>query len=442
MKRLHLTAAASLAAMMAAAPEAVMSGVRSDAGNVSELIRELRQEIEKNSSDVRQKAEDALKESKKHGDMSLETKAAVDGLLVKQNTLVEGMTKIEHQLEKGLADAEQQVIAIEQKLSERGPGGRDAPKSFGHLIANHDAVRSFADGGSKGTTRVEVNHAITSGSASAGELIYSDRETEIVGLPQQERRIRDLLSVGSTSSNMVEYLKMKSRTLNAAPVAESAQKPESDLVYEKADAAVRTIAHWIAVSRQAMDDAAQLQTEIDTELRYGLDLAEDIQLLSGDGTGENLSGLVTNATAYDGGRESNISNPTLIDKLRVALLEASLALYPADGIILHPADWMYVETSKDADNRYIFANPLQMSGPVLWGRSVVPTLAMTEDKFLVGAFRMAGTIYDRMQTEVLISSEDRDNFVKNMLTVRAEKRLAFAVKRPAALIYGDLGLIT
>jgi HK97 family phage major capsid protein len=60
----------------------------------------------------------------------------------------------------------------------------------------------------------------------------------------------------------------------------------------------------------------------------------------------------------------------------------------------------------------------------------------------VGAFRMAGTIYDRMQTEVLISSEDRDNFVKNMLTVRAEKRLAFAVKRPAALIYGDLGLIT
>ena len=123
------------------------------------------------------------------------------------------------------------------------------------------------------------------------------------------------------------------------------------------------------------------------------------------------------------------------------MLEASLALYPADGIVLHPADWMVIETTKDADNRYIFANPLAMAGPVLWGRRVVPTLSMTEDKFLVGAFRTAATVYDRMDTEVLISSEDRDNFVKNMLTVRAERRLALAVKRSAALIYGDFGLI-
>lgn len=110
-------------------------------------------------------------------------------------------------------------------------------------------------------------------------------------------------------------------------------------------------------------------------------------------------------------------------------------------MVLNEIDWALIETAKDSENRYIFANPLQLAGPVLWGRPVVPTTEIDEDKFLVGAFRAAATIYDRMDTEVLISSEDRDNFVKNMLTVRAEKRLALAIKRAAALIYGDFGRV-
>jgi HK97 family phage major capsid protein len=83
-----------------------------------------------------------------------------------------------------------------------------------------------------------------------------------------------------------------------------------------------------------------------------------------------------------------------------------------------------------------------MSGPQLWGRPVVATQSMTEDDFLVGAFRAAATIYDRMDPEVVASSEDRDNFIKNMITVRAEERLALAVKRPAALVLGDFGNVS
>lgn len=405
--------------------------------DLENVLRDVQAELKRVGDDVQRTAENALKEAKATGDMSRETKDAADKLLTAQNTLTERAAKLEGRLEA----AEAQNLAIEQRLSTRNDSNPEARKSLGNVVANSEAVKNFAAGGAKGTIRIDVDNAITSGAASAGTLIYSDREQGIVGLPRQEFHVRDLLTQGRTSSNLVEYLKMTSRTNSAAMVAEGAQKPESDLAYEKADAPVRTLAHWIAVSRQAMDDAAQLQTEIDSELRYGLDLVEDAQILKGDGTGENLSGLITNATAYSGAREANITNPTIIDKLRVAMLEASLALYPADGIVLHPADWMVIETTKDADNRYIFANPLAMAGPVLWGRRVVPTLSMTEDKFLVGAFRTAATVYDRMDTEVLISSEDRDNFVKNMLTVRAERRLALAVKRSAALIYGDFGLI-
>jgi HK97 family phage major capsid protein len=107
--------------------------------------------------------------------------------------------------------------------------------------------------------------------------------------------------------------------------------------------------------------------------------------------------------------------------------------------VLNPTDWARIELTKDGEERYIFANVLQLAGPVLWGRRVVSTASQAADDFLVGAFAQAATIYDRMDAEVLFSSEDRDNFVKNMITARAEKRLALAVKRPDALVAGDLG---
>jgi len=232
-------------------------------------------------------------------------------------------------------------------------------------------------------------------------------------------------------------VKMITRTNNAKVVSEGVQKPESNYVYQRGDAPVRTIAHWVQVARQAMDDAAQLQTEIDTELRYGLEYAEELELLKGDGTGEHLEGLVTAADNYSA--PISVSGATMIDTLRIAILQASLAEYSADGIVLHPSDWARIELLKDGEDRYLWANPRSVNAPGLWGLPVVVTQAMDEDEFLVGAFRMSATIYDRMDAEVLISSEDRDNFVKNMLTVRAEKRLALAVKRPSALVTGDFG---
>ncbi len=282
--------------------------------------------------------------------------------------------------------------------------------------------------------KIEVQNVITSASTSAGTLIVPQRETDIIGIPRRQMTVRQLLDEGSTASNLVQYARQSARANAAAVVAEGTLKPESNYEWRLAEAAVRTIAHWIYVSRQSMDDIPQLQGEIDGELRYGLDLAEEAQLLKGSGVGENLNGLMTQATAYVAAFA--IANKTMIDTMRLALLQASLAEYPADGIVLHPTDWARIELTKDAGMNYIFANIVQLAGPQLWGRPVIATQAQDEDNFLVGAFRAAAKIYDRMDVEVLISSEDRDNFVKNMLTVRAEKRLALAVKRPAALIKG------
>lgn len=383
-------------------------------------LKEIRQELNRITGEVKQTAEKALKQAEDTGKVTDEVKASADKLLVEQQGLKGKLEKLE-----------ERQLEIEQSGADRRQRA-EPPKSLGQAIAESDGLKAFIAQGAKGTARIEVNNVITS--ASAGGLIQPTRDGEIVSLRRRAPRIRSLLNVGRTNSSSVEYARQTVRANNAGVVAENTLKPESNYTWAKADALVRTIAHWVPISRNTLDDAAALQTELDSELRYGLDIAEDEELLNGDGTGEHLSGLRANATAY--AAPFVIDGETPIDTLRLALLQLELADYAGDGFILNPMEWARIELTKNLQGSYIFANVLQLAGPTLWGRSVVSTTAMDAGDFMAGEFGVAATIYDRMDAEVLFSTEDRDNFVKNMITARAEKRLAFAVKRSAALVDG------
>lgn len=387
-------------------------------------IKEIRQELNRITGEVKQTAETALQQAKDNGKVTDEVKATADKLLVEQQGLKGALEKIE-----------ERQLAIEQN----GAGRREraeAPKSLGQAIAESDGLKAFIANGAKGTAKIEVNNVITS--ASAGGLIQPTRDGEIISMRRRAPRIRSLLNQGRMTSSSIEFARQTLRTNNAGVVGENTLKPESNYAWAKADAIARTIAHWVPISRNTLDDAAALQTELDSELRYGLDIAEDEELLNGDGTGEHLSGLRANASAYVA--PFAIDDETPIDTLRLALLQLELADYAGDGFILNPMEWARIELTKNTVGSYVFANVLQLAGPVLWGRSVVPTTAMDAGDFMAGEFGVAATIYDRMDAEVLFSTEDRDNFVKNMITARAEKRLAFAVKRPAALVDGTFPL--
>ncbi|TCP36542.1 phage major capsid protein [Sphingomonas sp. BK235] len=343
--------------------------------------------------------------------------------------------------DKALVDLEAirgDMKELSQKLAQGRRGGEDDPeiKSLGHEVANHADVKSYAEGGCKGTIGFTVK-AVTSATGSAGGLIRPERQAEIVGIPRQQLRVRDLLTPGQTESNSIEYAYQTVRTNNAAAVAEGAQKPESNYGWDVANAPVRTIAHWVPASRQAMDDVPQLESLIDGELRYGLDDAEDAQLLLGDGTGQNILGLYTQAPAYAQPSGVSISGETRIDRLRLAILMVELADYAPDGMVLHPTQWTNIELTKDSAGGYVFANPQGLASNTLWGRPVVSTKRIGTGNFLVGAFKTAAQIFDRMDTEVRISDQDRDNFIKNMLTIRAEKRLALVVRRLTALAKGN-----
>lgn len=382
----------------------------------------------KAADEVKSFAESANKEIKALGTVSTETKAASDKALAEMNTIGARLTE------------------IEQKMARRATG--DGPverKSLGQQVVESESVKELMGRG-RGKAHVEIK-AITSGLTtdalgSAGDLIVADRRPGVLEMPSRQLTVRGLLMPGGTNSNAIQYVKETGFLNAAATVSEvtGALKPQSDVKYDIVNTAVTTIAHFILATKQVLDDAPQLQGMIDGRLRYGYRFAEELQLLMGAGLGTDLNGIYTQAVNYVA--PGGLTSSQFIDQLRLALLQASLAEFPATGIILHPIDWTRVELMKDTSNAYLFGGPTGgMLGKRLWALPVVDTQAMTQDKFLVGAFQMAAQIFDREELNVEISTEDSDNFRKNLVTIRAEGRLGLAVYRPEALVKGDLGFV-
>lgn len=332
------------------------------------------------------------------------------------------------------------LTELEQKAARHPTNDNKRGKSLGYLATESDDFKAgLAKGnGFKGRMEFRLKATITSlttdAAGSAGDLIVTDRLAGIIADPNRPMTIRSLLMPGRTGSNAIEYIKETGFTNAAAPVAEAAAKPQSDLKFDIESTNVRTLAHWVLATKQILDDVPMLQSYIDGRLRYGLMYVEESQLLMGDGTGQNLHGLVPQASDFDSSR--SLGSDTRIDTIRRALTQVRLAEYRASGIVMHPADWEAIELTKDSTGNYIFANPQGIAGPTLWGRPVIETQAMEEGSFLVGAFNMAAQIFDREDTVVEVSTEDSDNFRKNLVTIRAEQRLALAVYRPEALVHG------
>lgn len=338
------------------------------------------------------------------------------------------------------ADLQSRLLELEQKSAAPAGAGSRLVKTIGEMYAESVEFKEFVKRGGKGTSAKFESKAITSGSTSGGAGVWSDRLDGVVEDPLRPLTIRNLLGTGTTESNLIEWVRENVFTNNAAPVSEGAQKPESNITYERADVPVRTIAHWILATKQVLADFKMLQSMIDGRLRWGLGIKEEDQLLLGDGTGENILGLIPQATAYNTALDE--VGDTRIDQLRHAILQVRQSFYPSSGIVLNPADWEKIELTKDAENRYLMASPSSRTAPMLWGLPVVESDAMPVGEFLVGSYRLAATVFDREQAAIFVSTEDRDNFVKNMVTILAEERLALAVSRPKAFVHGSFTAVS
>lgn len=343
------------------------------------------------------------------------------------------------------------IEPLEKAIREGGrPAGQKAAgKTLAEQFAEHKGIQAVRD---RNVTKARIElpgidtkaviderefKTITSAANSAGVLIQTERRPGIIEKPLRPLSIRDILPSRSTGSNAIEFVRENVFTNNAAPVAEGALKPSSDLTFALTTVNVRTLAHVMKASLQVLDDAAGLASYAINRGRGGLLLKEEDQLLTGDGTGQNLTGLVPNATAFVHTGIPNGNASQQVDRIRWAALQVRKNFFAADTVVLNPHDWAVIELLKDTQGNYLYSAFTSGTTPRLWGMTVVESDAIAQGSFLCGNFSLAAEIADRQGVTVDISTENEDDFVKNMATIRVESRLALQIFRPAAFVFSD-----
>ncbi|WP_241132697.1 phage major capsid protein [Achromobacter insuavis] len=393
---------------------------------LEQMLEEVTAKLNAVDKQYTEQADKAVAEARRAGDLSKETKDSVDKVATEFNSLKAVQGKLEAK-----------VSGIEQAVAELPTRGQPvSARTIGGEVVASERLEPFAKSIQSGQRlSVPVSAALLS-SDLPPSTVEPDRQLGVLGRPRQRIFVRSLIAPGQTSSNAIFYVQQTGFTNAARAVAENTSKPYSAIDFEAKIQAVATIAHMFKASKQVLDDFKQLASLIDSEMRYGLDLAEETEILFGSGTGASLHGIVPQATAFT--PAFAVEKQSGIDDLRLAMLQTQLARVPATGHVLHFIDWAKIELLKDSLGRYILGNPLGLIGPVLWGLPVVPTeIAQFLGKFLTGAFRDAAQLFDREDANVVISTENADDFEKNLISIRGEKRLGLAVKRPEAFVFGN-----
>ncbi len=398
----------------------------------------------------------SVRKTQETADKALDEVKKLDGVIEAKTN-----DKLKEVLTEGKKNADEvcklrgQIVELAQKIAVAPAGGSGDDQKFIYEIVQQSPEWQAASKRKGGTSMepvlignphrhlalMQMKTQIVNATGQNQPLVPSHRVAGII--PPAERRfyMRDLIPATPTDTNLIEYTTEASFTNNARPQGDASpggiegeEFAESAMTFSLSTAAVATVGHWIPASRQVLSDAKMLQGHLNHRLLFGLKLEEETELLTGNGTAGTLNGLNNQAAAYNRG----VTNDTMLQTLLKAILQVSLSDYEATGFVLNPVDWVEsVLITRDTQNRYIFADPHNMETPRVWGLPVVATRTMTQGRFLCGAFSLAAQIWDREDATVRISENVDDHFIRNMVAILVEERLALTVYRTTALAYGN-----
>jgi HK97 family phage major capsid protein len=398
-------------------PEIVGLSLLAGMGNI-ELIQKSLDQIESKMAKYDEKASNEIAAI---GKISTETKNAIDTLGTEQRTLAD------------------RLLAIEQKSSAPGEE-KQKDESVGAQFVKSADYQAFQKAGGRGKVAMEVKNTVTNAIGNT----FSDRKPSVVGGAFRALTLEQLLTTLPTSSNAVDYVREATFTNAAAEATEGAVKAESAVTTTLVTEPVATIAHWLKISKQLAQDNPALAAYINFRLIYGCNLRVENQIINGNGTAPNISGFTKsgNFTAHGYTTASltalGLSATNRFDLIGKIIGDCALADFPADVIVLNPGDFWTMRLAKDTTGRYILGDPGMDIAASLFGLPVVASNAVTADNVMVANLAQAATFYKRDEVVVELSDSDTDNFQRNLITVRAERRAMLAVERPAAVRYGDL----
>jgi HK97 family phage major capsid protein len=406
-------------------------------------IKELVEKQSKAFKGIEEKLDELDKEVKKAGPGVAALKAEIETRLKDFGKLADdGREAMKKEMQK-------RIDELEVKFNAAGlaSGVGEKPESAGQLVIENDEIKALTGKSIQSVRPMSISvksfrKEVLGTPGSAGDLVIPFRVPGIIQpVPNQQLRLRDILTVTPISTPVLQYVRSlmfgsesgSSGQLNgnANVVAEGDPKPRADMRFKEEQAVASTIATWLPASKQILADAPVLRGFIDTQLLYSLLLEEELQVLYGSGIAPNLEGITLLAQVY---------NPqpgdTGIDGLRRMIAQVLAARFPATGFVANPLDWVEVELEKDKVGRYIIGDPNTMLGSRIWGLPVVQSESIIQGNALCGAFGMGATLYDREEANVQIAEQHEDFFTRNMIAIRAEERIMLPIFRPAAFVYG------
>jgi HK97 family phage major capsid protein len=391
------------------------------------MAKSLEDQLAALQADLKTHFEKAAEERKLNGDSRAETKTAITAI----QTQVDAIDK---KIAEKHSAADQEPVSLVQQLKEN--------ENVQRIMRDRSGRASFMLEGKALERAMQRKTTITSagvGWQTTG-VLQIERIPGITIEPRAVLKVRDCFPSRPTSLQVVDFVKVTTPMGIASPQVESSPKVENAVAFTSYSERVKTLATWIPASKQILDDFAELAGYLETALPYYVDLAEEIQLLSGDGTGENLHGAIVQATAFNTGLLTASAGWQRIDVIARAVQQINQTneIEPT-WVLLNPKDWWSLRLTKDSYGRYILGDPQITGSANVWGLDVIWTPSMPVGTFMVGTDSpVASEIRDRMSMQIEISTEHMDYFVRNLVAIRAEKRLAFVMKRGGSFITGTL----
>ena len=377
-----------------------------------------------------------------------ENRAMTDDERAAVSTIVDEANAIKAKVDRAKADAHM-LVQIDQLASGNGDSQLTRPDaglmrqtsrhSLGDQWVRSAAMEFIRKNGHRSQSAwrspsVELMAAtLTEDPASGGALVLPDQRPG--WLPTLTRRlmVADLMAIGTTTSNSIQYMVEKVFTNAANSVAEGAAKPESTLTFEARQEPVRKIAHWLPVTEEMLEDVAQIRSYIDARLSLGVQIEEEDQLLNGTAVPPDILGLLNRS-----GLAADVAVGIAPDTPQDAIFRQMMAIFATsqlmpDGIVANPTNWAKILLQKTSTGEYLTGGPFQsIQTPTLWGLPVAVTPVIAVNTALVGAFKQASQVFRHGGIRVEASNSHADYFIKNLVAIRAEERLALAVYRSAA----------
>lgn len=376
------------------------------------------------SDDIMKAVADGLEKTK------AELKADLDAAIEKHTGQVQENGKAHAELTEEIKKIHARLMEVEQKGADKLEGKDKKLGSWGEQFTKSDEFKAVAEG-RRERVRLEVKNTVDSDSTT----VFPFQKPGVIPGSFVPLTVRAVLRSIPVSSNAVNSLREETWTNSAAEVSHGALKPESDITFENYDVPIRTVAHFIKVTNQLLADAPAIAAYIDNRARDGLAQRIENQLLNGNGTSPNLSGLTDsgNFTAY-----TPTSGDLLVDAINRIKYTAWAAGNPMDTVIVNPADWGAMERTREGagSGMYLYGVPGMDAGMNPFGLRVVLSPYLQTGKVLVMQTASAAVVYDRQAATVELGYVE-DDFTRNLVTIRVEERLGLGVERPAAVYYGD-----